>query len=267
MQALLSDDLHPVVIEVSQSMALLCCNTCFITAVLTAGTLPICAAGNKVKLLFTRTMRLALWLNSSFSLLFFSSQQSGVFFSAKSAAIKSLFCGRRAGRSDFKRGKKIKSSGPNVCTQSGCRTGLALRLRRGESHRHSLLLSEDPSFSTQLHIRSLLADAPRPIISLTQLRAFVAVARFFFPLFLSSLLSCCCRIVGLSPPAVSAAAPAAVSLHREGGWRDPCRRWWGGGSLVWAGGVRGGGESFPKVEAASIGVKTVGERRAQPGEG
>lgn len=28
-----------------------------------------------------------------------------------------------------------------------------------------------------------------------------------------------------------------------------------------------GGESFPKVEAASIGVKTVGERRAQPGEG
>lgn len=86
----------------------------------------------------------------------------------------------------------------------------------GESHRHSLLPSEDPSFSTQLHIRSLLADAPRAIISLTQLRAFVAVARFFFsPLFLSSLLSCCCRIVGLSPPAVSAAAPAAVSLDRE----------------------------------------------------
>lgn len=108
MQALLSDDLHPVVIEVSPSMALLCCNTCFITALLTAGTLEICAAGNKVKLLFTRTMRLALWLNSSFSFLCFSSQQSGVFFSATSAAIKSLFCGRRAGRSDFKRGEKIK---------------------------------------------------------------------------------------------------------------------------------------------------------------
>lgn len=138
MQSLLSDDCHPVV-AAEVSMALLCCNTCFITALLTGAILPICAADNEEKAsIYPNHASGTLAQFFSFSSFL---RSKVVFSSGPSQPIKKkkVSCCSQSGCSDFKK-RRGKSPSPSVCSQSGCGTGLTLRHQRGESLRHSLPL-------------------------------------------------------------------------------------------------------------------------------